>query len=79
MYSFYSIGFHWSLEYFLDEVLGLLRDDSVAIFTVPQNFEPFPALRTLPHRTMDWQPVWPKGSALKMLILGKANLPKFSV
>ena len=44
LYGFYSIGFHWSLEHFLDEVLGLLSDTGVAFFTVIPTFQPFPSL-----------------------------------
>ncbi|HKK16860.1 MAG TPA: hypothetical protein VJ981_09130, partial [Gammaproteobacteria bacterium] len=44
LYSFYSIGFHWSLEHFLDDILGLMNEESVAVFTIPPQFNPFPAL-----------------------------------
>jgi hypothetical protein len=33
IYSFYSIGFHWSLEHFLADLLPLLDDGGTAIFT----------------------------------------------
>ena len=77
LYSFYSIGFHWSLEHFLSDLLPLLHDRSVAVFTVPQEFRPFPELEELPHRILDWKTVWPKDGRLKLLVLGKAALPDF--
>lgn len=75
LYSFYSIGFHWSLEYFLGDLLSLMHEKSVAIFTVPKEFVGFPRLEELPHRIVDWKAVWPKDSWHKMLILSKGGLP----
>lgn len=77
LYSFYSIGFHWSLEHFLDDLLPLLHDTSIAVFTVPPKFRQFPKLRALPHRVVDWKTVWPKDGWLKLLILSKQALPKW--
>jgi len=78
LYSFYSIGFHWSLEHYLDDLLSLLHDRSVAVFTVPHEFPPFPKLEGLPHRVVDWKTVWPKDGRLKLLILSKGALPKWA-
>lgn len=75
LYSFYSIGFHWALEYFLDDLLSLMHERSVAIFTVPQEFEIFSALDNLHHRIIDWRTAWPKNGQLKLLILSKSALP----
>jgi hypothetical protein len=75
LYSFYSVGFHWSLEHFLDDLLPLLHDRSVAIFTVPLDFQPFPRLAEVPHRTIGWKAAWPRDARLKLLVLGKAALP----
>ena len=77
LYSFYSIGFHWALEHFLADLLPLLGPRSIAIFTVPQSFHPFPALEPLAYRLIDWKPVWPPEAHLKMLVLSKAALPEF--
>jgi len=71
LYSFYSIGFHWSLEYFLDDLLPLLHENSVALFTVPSNFQPFPKLKSIPHRIIDWKTAWSKRSYF-ILALGRA-------
>ena len=78
VYGFYSIGFHWSLEHFFDEVLGLLHETSVAFFTVPQHFEPFPALEAVPHGLLRWKAAWPKGCEHRILLLSKRALPGLS-
>jgi SAM-dependent methyltransferase len=72
IYSFYSIGFHWSLEHFLDDLLLLLNDGGTAIFTTSADFEPFDSLRKLSYRLIDWKPAWPKDAALKFIVLSKA-------
>ncbi len=53
VYGFYNVGYHWSLEYFLDDVLKLMGDKGVAIFTVPNSFKPFPGLQRIPYRTLE--------------------------
>jgi len=79
LYSFYGLGFHWSLEHFLDDLRPLLHDRSVAIFTVPGRFQPFPGLETCSYRIIDWKPAWPKNLTLKLLILSKGALPNADV
>jgi hypothetical protein len=73
IYSFYSIGFHWSLEHFLDDLLPLLDDGGTAMFTTTVDFEPFDSLRTLSYRLVDWKPVWPRGITLRFIVLSKAS------
>ena len=68
LYGFYTIGFHWSLEHFFDEVLGLIGKAGIAVFTVPSNFQPFPQLRQLPYRLAEKSRI-DTGSE-KLLILG---------
>jgi hypothetical protein len=75
LYSFYSIGFHWSLEHFLDDILSLLHDQSIAVFTIPTEFRPFPKLGGLSHRVVDSKAAWPRNRWLKLLILSKGALP----
>ncbi len=73
LYSFYSIGFHWGLDHFLDDLLPLMHDDSVAVFTVPPGFLAFARLEALAYRLLDW----PRGEDSKLLVLGKNKLPEF--
>jgi hypothetical protein len=77
IYSFYSVGFHWSLEHFLSDILELMGDDAVTVVTVPNKFEPFAALKQLPYRIIDWKTVWPADRWLKMLVIGKSHLPNW--
>jgi hypothetical protein len=69
LYGFYTIGFHWSLEHFFDEVLGLLGRTGIAVFTVPTQFEPFGRLRQLPFRIVEKRRSTDHGRE-KLLILG---------
>jgi SAM-dependent methyltransferase len=73
VYSFYSIGYHWSLQYFLNDLLPLLDDGGTAIFTTSADFEPFESLRKLPYRLVDWKPAWPKDAISKFIVLSKAD------
>jgi hypothetical protein len=75
IYSFYSIGFHWVIEQFLDDLLPLMHERSVGLFTVPENFQTSPRLETLPHRILDFRPGFPKDARYKILVLGKGTLP----
>ena len=56
IYSFYSIGFHWSLEHFLDDILALLSDRGTAIFIVPSSFLDFPQLKALHFKKIPLYP-----------------------
>jgi len=75
IYSFYCIGFHWSLEHFLDDLEPLLHDRSVALFTVPPDFKPFPRLEAMPHKILDLKTAWPKDGWLRILALGDVEIP----
>lgn len=44
IYSFYSVGFHWALQHFLPDLLPLMHDRTIAVFTIPLEFVPFPEL-----------------------------------
>jgi hypothetical protein len=53
IYGFYTIGYHWSLEHFFDEIIGLMAKDGTAIFTVTDDFTPFAELQQVPHRIVE--------------------------
>jgi hypothetical protein len=74
VYSFYAVGYHWSLEHFLYDILAVMAAGGTGIFTVPPNFRPFPALGDLDYRIIDWKPVWPKNAHLKLLVLSKSGI-----
>jgi hypothetical protein len=76
LYSFYSIGFHWSLELFLDDLLPLMHDKTVAIFTVKRDFRGFPRVKDFHCRVVEWKTVQrKKSSRLGMLIMSKGIDP----
>lgn len=75
IYSFYSVGYHWSLEHFFDDILSLMHETSVAFFTVPDEFAPFEQMERIHFRTVSWKAAWPKNRTLRMLILSKSELP----
>jgi len=75
LYSFYCVGFHWSLDYFFDDILGLLHEKSVAAFTLSDEFKPFPLLESVDYRILELKSAWPKNSQLRLLVLSKSLLP----
>jgi SAM-dependent methyltransferase len=76
LYSFYSIGFHWSLEYFLDDLLALMDEKGTAIFTVPPSFEISLRLAELPHRLLPLHPSAAKANSRdNLFVLRKSAFP----
>lgn len=77
IYSFYSVGYHWSLEYFLADLLLLMHEESVAAFIVPFSFVPFANLETLSYKIIECKPSGFEDRHFKMLIIGKKYLPEY--
>jgi hypothetical protein len=71
IYSFYAIGFHWSLEHFLDEILALMHENSFAFFTVPHTFIEFKRLKDLRHRVIESSRT--ASETVKILVLTKKS------
>lgn len=71
VYGFYTIGFHWSIEHFFDEVLALIGKTGIAVFTVPRNFQLFPKLRQLPYHVIEKYRI--DEQTEKLLVLGPAG------
>jgi SAM-dependent methyltransferase len=69
VYSFYGVGFHWSLADFWDEIRGLLAPSGVAIFTVHHSFREFPALEGTPHRYVPFRRILAKDRPLHLLVV----------
>jgi hypothetical protein len=44
IYGFYSIGFHWSLEHYLDDLEPLMDEKTLVVCTLNKHFEPFARL-----------------------------------
>ena len=73
IYSFFAIGFHWSIEHFLDEILDLMHDHSIGAFTLHDQFEDFSVLDGTPHRVVEFRRSWPPERWTRMLVLSKSE------
>jgi hypothetical protein len=71
IFSFYGVGFHWALEDFWTDILSLMHDDSVAVFTVHRKFREFPALRDLNFGYVTFQRVLAKDRPLRLLLVSR--------
>lgn len=69
LYSFCSIGFHWSIEHFLNDLEKLMAPDALGIFALPPQFKPPEELDDWKYTVLDWKAVWPKDVTLKLLLL----------
>jgi hypothetical protein len=69
IFSFDSIGFRWSLDHFLDDLLPLMTDNGTPIFTTPFDFEPMERLHDLPHRIINCAPGHPRNANLKFIVI----------
>jgi hypothetical protein len=75
IYGFYSIGFHWSLEYYLDELEPLLHPGSLLVCTLNKSFRPFSRLREFSTRVLECREVKKNAAPLRLLALSKGELP----
>ena len=71
VYSFFAIGFHWSIEHFLDDLLALMHDRSIGAFTLHDRFQDYDVLRGHPHRVLEFQRSWPRKRWSKLLVLAR--------
>jgi hypothetical protein len=78
IYGFYSIGFHWSLEHYLDDLEPLLHERSLLVCTLNKNFRPFPRLDQFFTQILTCREVKKNSSPLRLLVLSKSALPAFS-
>jgi hypothetical protein len=74
IYGFYSIGFHWSLEHYLDDLEPLLHERSLVVCTLNKNFRPFPRLQQFSTRILSLREVKKNASPLRLLVLSKGPL-----
>jgi hypothetical protein len=79
IYSFYSIGFHWSVDHFLGDLLPLLGERGMAIFTVPPSFVAGKTLDGLHHEVLPLHPHVAKANRRDcLLLLSKAPIVRTS-
>jgi Methyltransferase domain len=75
IYGFYSIGFHWSLEYYLDDLEALLHEHTLLVCTLNKNFRPFSRLEQFSTRVLACREVKKNATPLRLLVLSKGTLP----
>lgn len=56
IYSFWAVGFHWSLDHWIDEILAAAHDQTLCVFTVPSRYQPSPRIAAMPHLLVDSAP-----------------------
>ena len=75
IYGFFSIGFHWSLEYYLDDLDPLLHPASLLLCTLNKSFRPFPRLHDFSTRVLECKEIKKNADPLHLLLLSKGPLP----
>ena len=73
IYSFYAVGFHWSIEHFLDELLGLMHEGSIGAFTLHDRFKGSPKLEQVPHRIVQHKKSWPRDRYSTLVVLSPSE------
>ena len=76
IYGFFSVGFHWSLEFYLDELSPLLGENSVLICTLNKHFRPFARLQDFSTRIVYCRETKKNAAPLRLLVLSKGRLPE---
>jgi len=79
IYSFFSLGFHWSLRFYLEDILPLMNDTSILVCTLHKNFEPFPELKNFSARVFHCRRARKKAPLLRLLALSKSALPETGI
>ncbi len=69
VYSFFAVGFHWSIGHFLEEILSLMHGRSLGAFTLHDRFHDFSELGDTPHRVVSFRRSWPRRRTTRMLVL----------
>lgn len=75
IYGFFSIGFHWSLEYYIDDILPLLHEHTLLVCTLNKNFLRFSRLNSFSTRVLSLREVKKGAAPLRLLVLSRGSLP----
>lgn len=73
VYSFFAVGFHWSIEHFLDELLALMSERAIGAFTLHDRFDDLAVLDRVPHRIVEFRSSWPRGKRWRMVVLARRD------
>jgi hypothetical protein len=79
IYAFFSMGFHWSLDFYLDDLDPLMDKSSVLICTLNKRFQPFARLRDYSTRIIYCRDIKKNAAPRWLLALSKGELPKVGV
>jgi hypothetical protein len=79
IYGFFSLGFHWSLDFYLDDLKPLMGERSVLVCTLHKNFEPFARLKNYSTRVLYCRRTKKNAPPLRLLALSKSELPQVGV
>jgi hypothetical protein len=76
IYGFYSLGFHWSIEHYLDDLEPLMNERTVVICTLNKHFKAFPRLGNYSTRVLQAAGTRKGARPLSFLALSKSALPE---
>jgi len=75
VYSFYSVGFHWAIDHFIDDILHLLKDGGTGAFNMQFDYSVTPFLKEkLKNHSFEivrYLTACPKDCELNMLLIRK--------
>ncbi len=74
IYCLYGIGFHWGLEYFIDEIFTLMHESTLAFFLVCDNFKPFAKLKNINYKIVEYVAAYPANKINRMLVMSKSRI-----
>lgn len=74
IYSFYAIGFHWSLEHYIDDILKNMHEETLAFFTVHNDFIEFEKLRKVNFKVIDYRVAYPANKIFKILVMAMSKI-----
>jgi hypothetical protein len=79
IYGFFSIGYHWSLDFYLDDLIPLMNPGTVLVCTLHKQFEPFARLREFSTRVLYCRDTKKKAPPLRLLALSRSELPEAGI
>ena len=79
IYGFYSIGYHWSLEFYLDDLEPLLNAKTLFVCTLNKRFKMFDRLRNYSTRVVECREMKKGAAPLRLLLMSKSALPKVGI
>lgn len=71
IYGFFSIGYHWSLDFYLDELLPQMHERTLLVCTLNKHYKPFPRLREFWSRELALPDTKAGAPPMKLLALSR--------